>query len=257
MLRLEMLAFWFSCRPGPEGATRRSAAVFVKRFYRVYAVGSRAQGAGHANLRLQPGRLKVDILGYNERMPTRRFSELAETAADRFGLVTIDDAREVGYGPKTLVKLAGRGQLERVSRGVYRVPFMPGGAMQAYMAATLWPQGIQGVLTHDTALDLWDVSDVNPAKIHITVPRGHRPQRAIPKAYVIHREELDPAEVTAIEGVPVVKLASALRQCAQEHLGRDLLEQAARHGRARGLLSAQEHETLVREFALEGVSGRA
>lgn len=40
---------------------------------------------------------------------------------------------------------------------------------QAYMAAALWPQGIQGVLTHDTALDLWDVSDVNPAKIHITV----------------------------------------------------------------------------------------
>jgi hypothetical protein len=43
----------------------------------------------------------------------------------------------------------------------------------------------------------------------------------------------------------------------REHLGRDLLEQAARHGRARGLLSAQEHETLVRELGLEGVSGRA
>ncbi len=47
------------------------------------------------------------------------------------------------------------------------------------MAAALWPKGIQGVLTHDTALDLWDVSDVNPAKTHITVPHGHRPQ-AIP-----------------------------------------------------------------------------
>ena len=85
-------------------------------------------------------------------MPTRRFGELAETAAERFGLVTVDDAREVGYEPKALAKLAGRGQLERVSRGVYRVPFMPGGAMQAYMAAALWPQGVQGVLTHDTAL---------------------------------------------------------------------------------------------------------
>jgi predicted transcriptional regulator of viral defense system len=201
--------------------------------------------------------LKEDVLGYSERMPTRRFSELAETAADQFGLVTMADAREVGYEPKTLVKLAGRGQLERVSRGVYRVPFVPGGAMQAYMAAALWPQGVQGVLTHDTALDLWDVSDVNPAKIHITVPRGHRPQRAIPRAYVIHREDLDPAEVTAIEGVPVVKLARALRQCARDHLGRDLLEQAVRHGRARGLLGAQEHETLVRELGLEGVSGRA
>jgi hypothetical protein len=32
----------------------------------------------------------------------------------------------VGYRSKTLSKLAGRGALERVSRGVYRVPFLPG-----------------------------------------------------------------------------------------------------------------------------------
>ncbi len=201
--------------------------------------------------------LKVDILGYTERVPTDRFSELAETAADQFGLVTVADAEGVGYRPKTLSKLAGRGQLERVSRGIYRVPFLPGGEMQAYMAAALWPVGVRGVLSHDTALDLWDVSDVNPAKIHITVPREHRPQREIPNGYVIHREDLDPADITAIEGVPVVKLALALRQSAQAHLGADLLEQAARHGRARGLLSATEHQALIRELGLERVAGRA
>jgi len=189
-------------------------------------------------------------------MPTTRFIDLAEAAADRFGLVTLQDARQVGYEPKTIVKLAERGQLERVSRGVYRVPFVPGGEMQAYMAAALWPQGARGVLTHETALDLWDVSDVNPAKIHVTVPRAHRPQRDIPKAYAIHREDLDPAEVTAIEGVPVVRLARAIRQCAEMHIGRDLLEQAVRHGRSRGLLSVQEHEQLVRELELEHVGGR-
>jgi predicted transcriptional regulator of viral defense system len=190
-------------------------------------------------------------------MPTTRFVELAEAAADQFGLVTLKDARQVGYEPKTIVKLAERGQLERVSRGVYRVPFVPGGELQAYMAAALWPQGVRGVLTHETALDLWDVSDVNPTKIHLTVPRAHRPQRDIPKAYVVHREDLDPAEVTAIEGVPVVKLGRAIRQCAEMRVGRDLLEQAARHGRGRGLLSAREHERLVGELGLEHISGRA
>ncbi len=202
-------------------------------------------------------RSKVDILGYTKRMPTGRFIELAEIAADQFGLVTIDDAQGIGYQPKTLAKLASRGQLEHVSRGVYRVPFLPGGQMAPYMAAALWPQGARGVLTHETALDLWDVSDVNPTKIHIAVPRTHRPQRQVPKAYVIHREDLSPAEITAIEGVPVVKFARALHQCAQAHLARDLLEQAARHGRSRGLLSADEHAALVRELDLEGVGGRA
>ncbi|MGH2878499.1 MAG: type IV toxin-antitoxin system AbiEi family antitoxin domain-containing protein [Solirubrobacteraceae bacterium] len=190
-------------------------------------------------------------------MPTPRFAELAEAAADRFGLLTVDDAKQAGYRPKTVVTLAERGQLERISRGVYRVPFLPGGEMQAYMAAALWPQGVHGVLTNETALDLWDVSDVNPAKIHIAVPRAHRPQRDIPKAYVIHREDLDLADITAIEGVPVVRLARAIRQCAELHVGRDLLEQAVRHGRSRGLLDAQEHQQLVQEFGLDRVGGRA
>jgi|SRR5665213_2333360 len=190
-------------------------------------------------------------------MPTPRFIELTEAAADQFGLVTLQDAKRVGYEPKTIIKLAERGQLERISRGVYRVPFIPGGEMQAYMAAALWPQGVRGVLTRETALDLWDVSDINPATVHITVPRAHRPQRDIPKAYTIHREDLDTHEVTAIQGVPVVRLARAICQCAELHTGRDLLEQATRHGRSRGLLSAQEHEQLTRELGLEHTGGRA
>jgi predicted transcriptional regulator of viral defense system len=186
-----------------------------------------------------------------------RFVDLAELAADQFGLVTLQDALQVGYDPKTIVKLAERGQLERVSKGVYRVPFLPGGTMQTYLAAALWPQGTAGVLSHATALDLWDVSDVNPTKIHITVPRAHRPQRMVPKAYVIHRKDLDPIEVTAIEGVPVVTLARAIRECASDHLGTDLLEQAVRHGRSRGLLSAGEHKRLIADLGLERVGERA
>lgn len=196
--------------------------------------------------------LKYPILGYYECVPTVRFIELAELAADQFGLVTLRDAERVGYEPKAVVKLAKRGQLERVSRGVYRVPFLPGGEMQAYMAAALWPQGAGGVLSHETALDLWDVSDVNPARIHVTVPRAHRPQRAVPKAYVIHREDLDPADVMAIEGVPVVRLARAIRECAEDYLGADLLEQAVRHGRGRGLISARERGQLVADLGLGG-----
>jgi hypothetical protein len=74
---------------------------------------------------------------------------------------------------------------------------------------------------------------------------------------VIHREDLDPDEITAIEEIPVVKLWCALHQCAQAHLARDLLEQAVRHGRSHGLLSAEEHAVLMRELEPEGVGGRA
>lgn len=44
--------------------------------------------------------------------------------------------QDIECQPKTLAKLASRGQLEHVGRGVYRVPLLPGGEMAPYMAAT-------------------------------------------------------------------------------------------------------------------------
>ena len=191
---------------------------------------------------------------YSVRMPTDRFAELAELAADQYGLFTVQDARRVGYAPNSVAQMARRGRLERVSQGVYRIAFLPGGALGSYMEAALWPVGVKGVLSHATALDLWDVSDINPSKIHITVPRAHRSGREVPRGYVIHREDLDPADVAAIEGVPVVTLPRAIEQCAAAHIGLDLLEQAVRTGRAHGLLSPTQAEALTRELGLDRVA---
>jgi predicted transcriptional regulator of viral defense system len=96
---------------------------------------------------------------------------------------------------------------------------------------------------------------VNPAKVHVTVPRTHRPQRAVPDAYLVHREDLAREEVTAIEGVPVVTLDRAVRECAGDGVGTDLLEQAVRNGRARGLLTAEQAKALARELDLGRIAG--
>lgn len=186
-------------------------------------------------------------------MPTARFIELTEIAAEQHGLVTTEDGAEVGYVRGALDKMARRGQLERLATGLYRIPFLPAGELAGYMAAALWPRGARAVLTHETALDLWDVCDINPAKIHLTVPRRHRPQREVPKGYVIHREDLDPTDVTTVEGVPVVTLEKAVRQCAEVHVGRDLLEQAVRHGREQGLLRRAQAAVLTADLGLDRV----
>jgi predicted transcriptional regulator of viral defense system len=191
---------------------------------------------------------------YSERMPTDRFAELAELAADQYGLFTLQDAHGVGYAPNSVAQMARRGRLERVSQGVYRIAFLPAGALGSYMEAALWPVGVKGLLSHATALDLWDVSDINPSKVHITVPRAHRPQRQVPRGYVIHREDLPEHDIAAIEGIPVVTLARAVEQCAAAHIGLDLLEQAVRTGRAHGLLSPEQAEALTRELGLDRVA---
>jgi len=193
---------------------------------------------------------------YSEHMPTDRFNDLAELAADRFGLVTLADTRAVGYRDSSVAQMARRGRLERISQGVYRIPFMPGGRLGSYMEAALWPVGARGVLSHETALDLWEVSDVNPAKVHITVPSAHRTQRDVPASYVVHREDLDASEIGDIEGVPVVALERAIRDCAVDGVGLDLIEQAVRNGRGRGLLTAEQAGALTSDFGLDRVAAQ-
>ena len=61
--------------------------------------------------------------------------------------------------------------------GLYRLDPFPAHALDSYRKATLWPYGVEGVLSHETALDLYELSDVNPAMIHITVPKRYRLRR--------------------------------------------------------------------------------
>ena len=51
---------------------------------------------------------------YSKRVPTDRFVELAEIAVDQHGLLTLEDARAVGYADNTIAQMARRGRLRRV-----------------------------------------------------------------------------------------------------------------------------------------------
>ena len=128
------------------------------------------------------------------RVVGRIQSELWDVALDQHGFVTTNDARTLGVNPLELVKLAARNQLLKVGHGIYRFPQLPTESLDSYMLAVLWARGV-GVISHDTALDLHELCEINPDRIHLTVP-GRRPRRAGGDGYVIHHGVLAPEEVT-------------------------------------------------------------
>lgn len=174
------------------------------------------------------------------------------------GYVTAAQAAAAGVRPPTLVMMARRGTLERVSRGVYRLVHFPGHPLAQYMQATLWPydrQGrvedrVRGVLSHETALALHELSDVAPPRVHITVPAAYRVQRAIPRYLVVHRADLRPEDVTALEGMPIVTPERAIRDGIAAHLGPALLGQAIDDGLRSGRLTRSVADQLRQD--LEG-----
>lgn len=112
------------------------------------------------------------------------------------------------------------------------------------MLATLWPRGL-GVLSHETALDLHDLCDVNPAKVHVSVPMSYRVTREVPAVFVIHRRRLGPGEVTRHEAIPTVTPARAILDGIEVNLRSGLIDQAIEVARSRGLLTADDLERIA------------
>lgn len=183
-------------------------------------------------------------------MPGRVYNVLFEAAADQHGYITTEQAVHEGIDRRTLAKMAERGTIERVSHGLYRLIQFPIFEWTDYMEAALWPQGVYGVLSHDTALDIHGLSDVNPSKVHITVPRGHRIRRAVPGRYEIYHRDLDPADTDYYQGIPITTPERAIRDSAAAFLGDALIEQAIDDGVRKHYFDQSKAEQLRREVLL-------
>lgn len=151
-----------------------------------------------------------------------------------------------------LGKLAARGKLQRVAYGLYRFPEWPAGPRDYLMEAVLWARDPAAALSHETALDAYELSDVNPDLIHVTIPQRVKAMRRTetPAAYVIHQEDLAPAQRTFWEQIPIVIPATAIDQCIAGGVRSDLIRQALEQARDRGLI---DPATAARQRAvLEG-----
>jgi predicted transcriptional regulator of viral defense system len=181
-------------------------------------------------------------------MPGSAFNAIYEIADEQNGYVTTAQAAGVRVAKNTLAMMARRGVLERVSWGVYRLSRFPVSAMDQYVEASLWPLSTRGVVSHESALAIYGLSDASPTKIHVTVPRSMRVRRRLPPGLVVHRAALGPADTQIYEGVPVTTPERTIRDCHAAHLGPALVRQAIRDGRRTGHLRVAQAEKLEREL---------
>ena len=178
--------------------------------------------------------------------------ELYPIAEAQLGYFTASQAREAGLNTAVLAQLANREVLERVSRGVYRLTRYPSTALDSLMEAMLWPQaksgGPIGIISHESALAYYGMSEVSPSTINITVPMETRMRRDVPRYMTIHRARLPPAEVRKVDGICVTTPERSLRDAAAAHLGWSLLRQALEDGARSGHLSQGQAVRLADEL---------
>lgn len=181
-------------------------------------------------------------------MPGSAYNTVVDLAAEQHGYVTTAQARESGVSADTLRKMAARGAIDRVAWGLYRVPTLPPSEYSEFMEAALWPADRTGVISHESALSLYGLSDVNPGQIHITLPADYRTHRDIPGRFHLHHSDLDDSEIRRVEGVPVTTPDRTLRDCHEAGVGTRLLRQAIDEGQREGYLTPQEADSLRDEL---------
>lgn len=169
---------------------------------------------------------------------------LWDVAVEQYGYVTIREAKALGIDENAVWMLAARGGLERAAHGVYRFPQLPVTERDPYMLAVLWAGTDQTCLSHDTALAVYEACDINPDRIHLTVPTARRIRRRGGELYALHHQDLNPEQIGWWQGIPTTTLPTAIGQCLDSGVPSYLLRQALEHGRRTGDVLADEASDL-------------
>lgn len=171
---------------------------------------------------------------------------LRELAEAQNGLVTRAQALdELRLTAGAVDNLVARDRLVKVARGIYRVPHLPGIENEQFQVALLRTGDPDAALSHETALALHDISNVNPARYHVTVPSHRRIRRADNDRYVVHVHRLTQRQVTWWHLMRIVTPTTAIEQCIADGTPTYLLRQAIERGARTGAVRRDDVERLT------------
>jgi predicted transcriptional regulator of viral defense system len=157
-------------------------------------------------------------------------------ASEQHGYFTAAQARACGFGTNLIAYHKRQGRFIRVLRGVYRLRDYPSSPREEVVAAWLNVGKDVAVVSHESALDLLDLSDVTPHRIHLTVPRSKRHVIASPDV-AIHTTSLplSPEDVITREGVRLTSPERTIVDAAEWGPSPEQIEMAIHEAISRGL----------------------
>jgi len=181
-------------------------------------------------------------MAQSHREASRRLFEIAE---QQQGFFTTKQAKGAGFAENTHPYHVQVGNWIREHRGIYRLALFPTADRPDLVLWALWSRNrneeVEGVYSHQTALSLYDLSDVNPSKLHMTVPIDFRRNSAIPSILVLHYAGLLESDVQTAQGFRFTRpLRTILDVIEAGTVERNFIRQAIRQAVDRGMITRQQ-----------------
>src|SRR5713226_8488624 len=193
-------------------------------------------------------------MAQSHRKASRRLFEYAE---QQQGFFTTKQAKAAGFAENTHPYHVQVGNWIREHRGIYRLALFPQADRPDLVLWALWSRNrneeVEGVYSHQTALTLYELSDLNPAKLHMTVPTHFRRNSDIPGILVLHYGNLPESDVQKAQGFKLTRpLRTILDMIETGTVERRLILQALKQAVDRGLVTRQQ----IRNARLSGTARR-
>lgn len=158
-------------------------------------------------------------------------------AESQQGYFTSTDARSLGYDYPHQHFHVKKGNWIRVDHGIYRLKHFPAANHEDLIRWWLWTRK-KGVISHETAAAVYELGDLLPARVHLTVPVGFR-KRPV-RALVLHKAKLDPSEINRRDGFPITSPPRTVTDLAEARLDPERLSAVVKDAVRKGLIRSRE-----------------
>lgn len=186
---------------------------------------------------------------------TQKYKILYQIALEQDGYFTTKQAISAGYDTNSHPYHIKTGNWIREHRSIYRLANYPIGDRPDLMLWYLWSRNRneepQGIYSHETSLTIHNLTDLNPSKLHMTVPKDFRRNSRIPDVLVLHYGDILPAETDQMYGVKITNPIRTIIDIIMEgNLSEDLLSQAILEAINRGAVTKSELQEARQENKL-------
>lgn len=178
-----------------------------------------------------------------KRSPKESQARLFAVAEGQGGYFTAKQAEKAGFDRTHHAYHVCAGNWQREHRGVFRLAQYPIPERPDLILWSLWSrnrEGVpEGIYSHQTALSVYDLTDLMPSKLHMTVPTKFRRMAETPSILKLHFAELSLSEVEEREGYKVTRPIRAVVDVCHD-MPPEILIEAFTEAKTRGLITEKD-----------------
>jgi len=160
---------------------------------------------------------------------------LQRLAFGQAGYFTAAQARGWAYSYQAQKYHVDYGNWTRVDRALFRLPDWPAAKEDTFVRWVLWSGG-RAVISHESALAAHELGDVDPAKVHLTVPPTFHARES---SVVLHVSELRDDDVETRQGWSLTTPQRSILDVAASEVSQEHVDSAVREAVDRGLVTAR------------------